>query len=64
MNSEVCHIRNFQERDIDLLLAEELLVNPDFAAWFVKRIAPDQHIQAPASRTRVSVCREASESCY
>ena len=62
MNNEVCQIRSFQERDIDLLLAEELRVNPEFAAWFVRRVAPDQKINVPAARTRVSVCRESSES--
>lgn len=62
MTKDLCHIYNFQERDIDLLLAEELRVNQEFAAWFTDRVAPGLPVIAPAFRTRISVVEDGSEA--
>ncbi|MBV1934154.1 MAG: hypothetical protein KUG59_05665, partial [Parvibaculaceae bacterium] len=57
-----CHIHSFQERDIDLLIAEELRVNTAFAEWFVHQAAPYLSLKGTAVRTRVSVVEDGSES--
>jgi predicted dithiol-disulfide oxidoreductase (DUF899 family) len=62
MSDSLCHISNFQERDIDLLLAEELRMNNDFATWFTNQVAPDVQVGVPAFRTRISVVEDGSES--
>lgn len=62
MSDNLCHISNFQERDIDLLLAEELRMNKAFATWFVNQVASDVQVEVPAFRTRISVVEDGSES--
>lgn len=62
MSNNLCHVSNFLERDIDLLLAEELRVNKTFAAWFANQVAPDVQVEVPAFRTRISVVEDGSES--
>lgn len=62
MLDTLCHITNFQERDIDLLLAEELRVNAKFAKWFTQQVAPNIPIDTTAYRTRVSVVEDGSEA--
>ncbi len=62
MSDALCHITKFQERDIDLLLAEELRVNPAFANWFIQQVAPEIPVETPAYRTRVSVVEDGSEA--
>ncbi|PBC01465.1 hypothetical protein [Mesorhizobium sp. WSM3860] len=62
MVNELCHIYNFQERDIDLLLAEELRVNGEFAAWFMDRASPQIPVLGPAFKTRISVVEDGSEA--
>ncbi|MBN9543875.1 MAG: hypothetical protein J0I19_00260 [Alphaproteobacteria bacterium] len=56
MSSEsVCGINKFVERDIDVLLAEELRVSPDFCAWIMGRFKLPQKLSFPAVSTSVSV---------
>ncbi|TGP86393.1 hypothetical protein EN866_24150 [Mesorhizobium sp. M2D.F.Ca.ET.223.01.1.1] len=62
MTKDLCHIHNFQERDVDLLLAEELRVNDEFAAWFMERVSPRIPVLGPAFRTRISVVQDGSEA--
>ncbi len=57
-----CDIHRFTERDIDLLLAEELRVNFTFSEWFAKQAAPDIDVIAPAIQTRISVVEDGSEA--
>lgn len=53
MNS-LCEIKWFAERDIDVLLAEELRVNPIFARWFLDAQNVNSQVEVPAVRTSVS----------
>ncbi|MFN3687233.1 hypothetical protein [Salinarimonas sp.] len=62
MADQVCQIHRFEERDIDLLLAEELRTNPAFASWFAERAAGPPKLRTPALRTRVSVVEDGSEA--
>ena len=62
MDHKPCHIHSFQERDVDLLIAEELRVNTAFAEWFVHQAAPHLALTGTAVRTRVSVVEDGSES--
>lgn len=62
MNTTHCDIYRFEERDIDLLIAEELRVNAAFAKWFVHQATPAAKLTGPAQRTRVSVVEDGSES--
>ncbi|MFK0688801.1 hypothetical protein ACFX5Q_11415 [Mesorhizobium sp. IMUNJ 23033] len=62
MTKDLCHIHKFQERDIDLLLAEELRINEKFAAWFISRVASGSLVVGPAFRTRVSVLEDGTEA--
>lgn len=62
MDHKPCHIHGFQERDVDLLIAEELRVNTAFAEWFLHQAAPHLALKGTAVRTRVSVVEDGSES--
>src|SRR5690606_8759660 len=62
MAKNVCSIHKFVERDIDMLIAEELRVNPDFCEWFVSHFGIDARISFPAMHTRVSVVEDGSEA--
>lgn len=57
-----CALHWFQERDIDMWLAEELRVNPVFSGWFLDRCAPELELKHPAVATRVSVHENGSET--
>jgi hypothetical protein len=61
-NQMTCDVNRFEERDIDLLLAEELRVNQSFSEWFAHRAAPELSLRTPAFRTRISVVQDGSES--
>lgn len=58
----VCAIHKFIERDIDMLVAEELRVNPAFAEWVISRIGLAEKLSFPAFETRVSVVEDGSEA--
>lgn len=62
MAKNVCSIHKFVERDIDMLIAEELRVNPDFCEWIVSHFEIDAQISFPAMHTRVSVVEDGSEA--
>ena len=36
-------IKSVAERDVDLLLLEEINVNPEFSAWFLSKSCPESH---------------------
>lgn len=57
-----CHIVRFQERDIDLLLAEELCVNPAFSHWFVNCGGGGFECEHPAAKAEISVVEDGSEA--
>ena len=59
---ETCALNWFLERDIDMLLAEELRVNPNFSKWFAQQAAPDIALLHPATQTRISVPENGSET--
>lgn len=58
----VCAISKFVERDIDMLMAEELRVNADFAEWVNSRAGHGEQLSFPAFETRVSVVEDGSEA--
>ncbi|HTT84691.1 MAG TPA: hypothetical protein VMF67_14525, partial [Rhizomicrobium sp.] len=62
MNSSICGINKFLERDIDLLLAEELRVNPAFGRWMMERFGLSDELLFPACATDVSVVEDGSEA--
>ncbi len=57
-----CNIVRFKERDIDLFLAEELKVNPEFSAWFVGNSAVAFDCEHPAICTEINVVEDGSEA--
>jgi len=61
-HNSTCSLHWFQERDIDMLLAEELRVNAAFSGWFLKGCAPGLDLEHPAVETRVSVPENGSET--
>jgi hypothetical protein len=60
--SEICGINNLFERDIDLLLAEEIRVNSDFGRWVMEKFGLTDSLRFPAITTNVSVCEDGSEA--
>lgn len=58
----VCAIQKFVERDIDMLMAEELRVNNAFAEWAIFRAGHGEQLSFPAFETRVSVVEDGSEA--
>ena len=60
--TETCHLHWFVERDIDLLLAEELRVNPQFSGWLMGQLAPGLALAHPAAETLVSAFDNGSET--
>jgi hypothetical protein len=56
-----CGITRFQERDIDLLLAEELRVNADFGRFVMQPFGLDQSLRFPARATTVSAVEDGTE---
>ncbi len=60
--TSICEVRSFAERDIDVLLAEELRVNPEFARWFADCSGLPKSVDTPASCVRISVVSENGET--
>lgn len=58
----ICEVRSFAEKDIDVWLAEELRVNVDFARWFAEKCGAPSDVIVPAERTRVGVMGENHET--
>ena len=58
----ICGINKFLERDIDLLLAEELRVNETFGEWMMGQLGLTDHVVCPAIHTNVSVIEDGSEA--
>lgn len=58
----VCGIAKFVERDIDMLLAEELRVNPEFSRWIMERFTETEPLKHPAVSSNVSVVEDGSEA--
>lgn len=61
-NSHVCGIHKFVERDIDMLLAEELRVSPSFGKWVMSKFGVGDALIFPAIATNVSVVEDGSEA--
>ncbi|MFN3890743.1 MAG: hypothetical protein ACK4MV_10130 [Beijerinckiaceae bacterium] len=61
-SNRICTLLWFQERDIDMWLAEELRVNPAFSLWFMEQVAPGLDVDHPAIETRVSAPTNGSET--
>lgn len=59
---DVCGINKFYERDIDMLIAEELRVNAKFCEWIFQRFGPNKSVGFPAIATNVSVVEDGSEA--
>lgn len=59
---DVCRISKFVERDIDMLLAEELRVNAAFAKWIMNRFPAGNILKFPAMSSNVSVVEDGSEA--
>jgi hypothetical protein len=59
---EVCGINKFLERDIDMLVAEELRVNAEFGRWVMARFGTSAELVFPATTTNVSVVEDGSEA--
>lgn len=57
-----CKISRFVERDIDLLIAEEICTNPEFSAWFVKQGGGGFECNHPAVSADISVVEDGSEA--
>lgn len=57
-----CGIRKFVERDIDLLVAEELRVNPAFSSWIMGHFEAAGALRHPAAMTNVSDVEDGSEA--
>ena len=62
MTDYSCNISKFYERDIDIMLAEELRVNPDFSRWFVNQGGGGFECKHPAEWVDVSVVEDGSEA--
>lgn len=56
-----CGITRFQERDLDLLMAEELRVNPDFGRWVMAPFGLENALEFPATETTVSAVEDGTE---
>jgi hypothetical protein len=58
----LCGINKFVERDIDMMLAEELRVNPEFSRWIMSHFGSTDELAFPAASTNVSVVEDGSEA--
>lgn len=58
----LCDIARFQERDIDLMLAEELRVNPGFSRWFIEQGGGAFQCSHPAVKVEISAVEDGSEA--
>lgn len=61
-SGELCGIRRLYERDIDMLVAEELRLNIGFCDWILGHLDVPNGIVAPAHHTDVSVVDDGSEA--
>ncbi len=52
---DVCGINKFVERDVDMLLAEELRVNAAFGKWLMDKFGASADLIFPAAHINVSV---------
>lgn len=59
---QVCGVNKFVERDIDMLLAEELRVNSAFGEWIMSHFGIANEVMYPAAFTNVSVVDDGSEA--
>lgn len=59
---DLCGINKFVERDIDMLLAEELRVNAKFVERILTRFGLVGLVRVPAAHTNVSVVEDGSEA--
>ena len=57
----VCGINKFVERDVDMLLAEELRVNAGFGKWIMDKFGVSDLV-FPANHINVSVVEDGSEA--
>jgi hypothetical protein len=58
----ICGINRFYERDIDMLMAEELRVSAEFGAWVMGRFGISAEFVFPAVSSNVSVVEDGSEA--
>jgi hypothetical protein len=59
---DICGINKFVERDVDMLLAEELRVNAAFGKWVMDKFDASAELVFPAAHINVSVAEEGSEA--
>jgi hypothetical protein len=59
---DICGINKFVERDVDMLLAEELRVNAAFGKWIMDKFGASAHLVFPAAHINVSVAEDGSEA--
>jgi len=59
---DVCGINKFIERDIDMLMAEELRVNARFGRWVMDKFGASGELIFPAVTSNVSVVEDGSEA--
>ncbi len=62
MGEEICGINKFVERDLDMFLAEELRVSPEFCQWVMSAFEIPFELNFPASNTNVLVVEDGSEA--
>src|SRR4051794_40055824 len=60
--NDICGINKFIERDIDMLMAEELRVNAVFGGWVMENFDMLEELTFPAITTNVSVFEDGSEA--
>ncbi|MET4481582.1 hypothetical protein [Bradyrhizobium sp. F1.13.3] len=60
--SDICGINKFVERDVDMLLAEELRVNAAFGKWIMDKFDAAADMIFPAAHVNVSVVEDGSEA--
>jgi hypothetical protein len=59
---DICGINKFVERDVDMLLAEELRVNAAFGKWVMDKFGASADLVFPATHINVSVAEDGSEA--
>ncbi len=59
---DICGINKFVERDVDMLLAEELRVNVAFGRWVMDKFGASADLVFPAAHINVSVAEDGSEA--
>jgi hypothetical protein len=61
-SDHVCGINKFIERDVDMFMAEELRVNPEFGRWILGHFKVADRVVFPATSSNVSVVEDSSEA--